>query len=148
MQHWWRSQTKVILFNQSHFVKIRTSVSLSEIAIPINRYVINVGVSFGCSCDCGSIQFLLASFERTPGETHLHSNRDIYIPGYVSLSTAADSRSHEVSKMRDCFTWKFDMWPRLSGGLNAVEQHCCWDACQSSKWSNKIQSSWLRELIW
>ena len=65
MQHLsWRSQTKVILFNQSHFVKNQNKCFLSEIAIPINKYVINVGVSFGCSCDCGSIQFLLASFER------------------------------------------------------------------------------------
>ena len=73
-----------------------------------------MGVSFGSSCDCGSIKFLL---------------------------------SHEVSKLRDCFAWKFDTHLRLSGGLNDVEQYCCWDACQNSKRSHKIQSSSIRERI-
>ena len=83
-------------------------------------------------------------------ETHLHSNRDIYTPRTCFLVNCCRFQIPwlEVSKMRDCFTWKFDTRLRLSGGLNAVEQHCCWDACQSSKRSNKLQSSCLRELIW
>ena len=43
---------------------MRKKCFLSEIVIPINRHVINVDVSFSYSCDCGSIQFLVASFER------------------------------------------------------------------------------------
>ena len=51
-------------FQSVSFPKNQNKCFLSEIATPINRHVINIGVSFGYSCDCGSIQFLLASFER------------------------------------------------------------------------------------
>ena len=86
-------------------------VFLSEIAIPINRHVINVGVSFGYSCDCGSIQFPLASFERP---TCIATETTLYTPGHVSLSTAADSRSHDLKSWR-CEIVSLENLTRVSG---------------------------------
>ena len=48
-------------------------------------------------------------------ETHLHSNKDIYTPGHVSLSTAADcSRSHDL-KSRRCEIVSLESLTRVSG---------------------------------
>ena len=85
---------------------------LSEIAIPINRHVINVGFSFGYSSDCGSIQFLLPSFESDPGTCIATETSDT--PGQVSLSTAADSRSHYL-KSRRCEIVSLENFTRVSG---------------------------------
>ena len=70
---------------------------MSEIAIPINRYVINVGVSFGCSCDCGSIQFLLASFERpTCIATETSTHPDMFRCQLLQIPDPMKSRRCEI----------------------------------------------------
>ena len=59
----------------------------------------------------GSIQFPLASFERP---TCIATETTLYTPGHVSLSTAADSRSHDL-KSRRCKIVSLENLTRVSG---------------------------------